>query len=483
MAPLVLAPAIDQHQCSLLQEKLPGQVLAGGASNNAVIESYYSAQAQDMTPGCTVLVSSAADVSTAVKILSDGFSQSLPGCEFAVRSGGHSPNEASNNINGGVTIDLSRLGDVIPSPDRQTVAVGPGNRWQDVYSVLDPQGLTVLGGRSRTVGVGGLLLSGGMSFFSPRFGMACDNVLNYEVVLANGEIVNANQESNADLYKALKGGSNNFGVVTRFDLRAFPQEDFWGGVAFYDSSSLPQLLDSFSAFDQTESYDPFSQLTLLYGRFGNTTIAMTHQHYTKPEAPPESVFGAFAPLQVQKSFRIDSLTNFTIEMESTQDNGTVRKAFSTATYKNNPELLHKLQAISFDVFDQLARVNGLQFIVSLQPFGQFITSKAVETGGNLLGLDADDGDRVLVGLTIDWHDKADDDVVNAGIQQLIQRADAEAENLGASDDYLFLNYASPWQDPYGGVGAEDLEAYREASRKYDPEQLFQRAVPGGFKLF
>jgi hypothetical protein len=270
--------------------------------------------------------------------------------------------------------------------------------------------------------------------------------------------------------------------VTRFNLRAIEQGDFWGGVAFYDVASLSQLLDNLFEFDQTESYDPFSQLTLLFGRRGNSTIAMTHQHYTKPEAPAESVFGAFEPLQVQKSFRIDSLTNFTVELESTQDNGTMRKAFSTATYKNDRELLHKLQTISFEVFDQLAEVPGMLFIVSLQPFGQFITAKAEETGGNLLGLDAEDGDRVLVGLTIEWDDKADDEVVNAGIQQLIQRTDAEAEALGAADDYIFLNYASPWQDPYGGVGEENLEAYREASLKYDPEQLFQRAVPGGFKL-
>jgi hypothetical protein len=84
----------------------------------------------------------------------------VPGDCTVADSSRHTPNEGSNNINGGVTIDLTRLNDVIPSSDRQTVAVGPGNRWQDVYSVLDPQGLTVLGGRSRTVGVGGLLLSG-----------------------------------------------------------------------------------------------------------------------------------------------------------------------------------------------------------------------------------------------------------------------------------------------------------------------------------
>lgn len=62
-----------------------------------------------------------------------------------------------------------------------------------------------------------------MSFFAPRYGFACDNVINFEVVLASGDIVNANAHENPDLWFALKGGSNNFGVVTRFDLRTFKQ--------------------------------------------------------------------------------------------------------------------------------------------------------------------------------------------------------------------------------------------------------------------
>ena len=270
--------------------------------------------------------------------------------------------------------------------------------------------------------------------------------------------------------------------MTGLDLRAIPQGDFWGGVAFYNTSALPVLLENFSAFDKSDSYDSFSQLTLLYGRSGDKTIVMTHQHYTKPEAPPETVFGSFKPLQMSSTFRIDNLTNFTIELESTQDGGTVRKAFATATYKNDLEMLQRFNNLANATMDQLSLVDGLQFIVSMQPFGQFITSKSTATGGNFLGLEAEDGDRVLFGLTVDWASKADDEVVNAAIRKLVEEANMQARELNALDDYVFQNYAATWQDVYGSVGEKNLEAFREVSRKYDPSQLFQKAVPGGFKL-
>ncbi|KAM0333066.1 hypothetical protein ACHAQA_001724, partial [Verticillium albo-atrum] len=469
--------------CSLLRAELSSKVITPGVDNaTAIIEPYYAGQAQDMTPGCIVLATTSEDVSTAVRILSAGFRGSPESCDFAIRSGGHSPGIGTNNIDGGVTLDLSNLNVVLPSEDGSQVSVGPGNRWEDVYSVLDPLGIAVLGGRSRTVGVGGLLLSGGMSFFSARYGLPCDNVLNYEIVLASGEIVNANNDSHPDLYKALKGGSNNYGVVTRFDLRAFSIGDFWGGTAMYNASALPDLLDKFSDFDNSDNYDPYSQLTLLYGRAGDKSIVMTHQHYTKPEAPPESVFGALAPFQVSQTFRIDSLKNFTVELEAKPDGGKIRKAFATATFKNNLEMLRRFQVLADDTMTLLGDVPGFLFVVSMQPFGQFITGKSDASGGNLLGLDAGDGDRVLICLTVDWHDKADDEMVEAEIQKLVEEAYQQAEALDAVDDFVFQNYAAPWQDVYGGVGEENLEVFRKVSRVYDPLQVFQKAVLGGFKL-
>jgi FAD/FMN-containing dehydrogenase len=97
--------------------------------------------------------------------------------------------------------------------------------------VAEAHGLGITGGRVSTVGVAGLTLGGGASFHSGRRGFACDDMLNYEVVLADGSVVNANKDENPRLWKALKGGGSNFGIVTRFDMAAFPAGDIYGGIA------------------------------------------------------------------------------------------------------------------------------------------------------------------------------------------------------------------------------------------------------------
>lgn len=82
------------------------------------------------------------------------------GCQFAIRSGGHTPWAGASNINAGITIDMSSINQVTVSADKSYTSVGPGNRWVDVYMKLDALGLAVPGGRVSTVGVGGLVTGG-----------------------------------------------------------------------------------------------------------------------------------------------------------------------------------------------------------------------------------------------------------------------------------------------------------------------------------
>ncbi|KAH7391675.1 hypothetical protein BKA64DRAFT_747181 [Cadophora sp. MPI-SDFR-AT-0126] len=450
--------------CTILSEQLAEKVLLRGSYNvSTAIEAYYSEQAQTQKPACVVLPSSAEDVSIAVKVLSMGFKIGLQSCEFAIRSGGHTPWANLNNIDDGATLDLSNLNQVTPNADGTVVGVGPWNRWEDVYSVLDPMNLTALGGRSRTIGVGGLVMSAGMSFFSARYGLPCDNVANFEVVLSNGSIVNANAASNSDLHRALKGGSNNFGVVTRLDLNAY------------------DLVSSFSKYANSEGADEYAQLQILYGIFGPVIIVMSMQHYPKPEAPPEPVFGAISALTTTNTFRIASQKNFTVEQESIPDGGTTRRAFSTVTFGNNAEMAQRFVYTANATMEGLRDVDGIVFIISFQGLSQLITSKSSQHGGNLLGLDTEGGDRILVAVTAAWEAETDDKMMYTAIQTLMEDTNREAQNLGVADEFIFMNYASPWQDVYGGVGAENRKEFQRISKLYDPMQLFQKAVPG-FKL-
>ncbi|TVY93031.1 Bifunctional solanapyrone synthase, partial [Lachnellula willkommii] len=151
---------------------------------------------------------------------------------FAIRSGGHSVIPGASNINQGVLIDMSRLSGIQYDAANNVALIGAGQRWENVYNHLDNYNVTIVGGRVLDVGVGGLtlgsmllpygflfhsvctltLVSGGLSYLSDLYGLACDNVASFEVVLANGSVVNANEESHSDLFWALKVGFNNFGV-------------------------------------------------------------------------------------------------------------------------------------------------------------------------------------------------------------------------------------------------------------------------------
>lgn len=172
---------------------------------------YWSAANADLTPACVVFPTTAEEVSYVVTSLLE-----YPSVPFAVKSGGHNSNVGFSSVEWGVLIYFSKLASTTVSSDQSAAVVGTGSRWAEVMTALGPYNLAVVGGRIGDVGVGGLLLGGGVSFLSAQFGFACDHVLNYEVVLANGSIVNVNSKSYQDIFWALKGGGNQFGKQTSF---------------------------------------------------------------------------------------------------------------------------------------------------------------------------------------------------------------------------------------------------------------------------
>lgn len=132
--------------------------------------------------------------------------------------------------------------DIKISEDTTTVDVGPGNRWVNVYSALAEADLYCIGGRLKTIGVSGLLLIGGFHWMNNKYGMGMDNVVSYDVVLGNGTQVAANAESNADLFWALKGGANNFGIVTKFALKTLPIANISTTIQSFNESQVEAFI-------------------------------------------------------------------------------------------------------------------------------------------------------------------------------------------------------------------------------------------------
>jgi len=164
--------------------------------------------------------------------------------QFAVRGQGHMPVRGAASTNHGVLIVMTRFTKMLLSADQTIASIGPGLAWGDVYNWISPYGRVVLGGRYAPVGVPGLLLGGGVSHYSGIYGWAANRVVNYEVVAADSRIIQANRSCNADLFWALKGGSSNFGIVTRFDLATVAEPLVFAGTLSYDMPYVSAFLDA-----------------------------------------------------------------------------------------------------------------------------------------------------------------------------------------------------------------------------------------------
>jgi hypothetical protein len=161
------------------------------------------------------------------------------------------PVPGAQSLNNGVMISASMFNKNNISADGSVASIGPGQTWMNVYKWLAEYGLVVNGGRFPSVGVGGLLVGGGMGYFSGRQGWAVDNIVGWQVVLWNGtilEITNAAQDPYADLAWALKGGSNLFGLVTRFDVRTFPVTSTFGGLTVWSSAAGPKVFAALTSY-------------------------------------------------------------------------------------------------------------------------------------------------------------------------------------------------------------------------------------------
>lgn len=191
-------------------------------------------------------------------------------CPFAVKGGGHAAWAGASSIEDGITVSMENFRQVKVSSNKQTVDIGPGLRWIEVYTAIEKDRLSVVGGRVSShacficcpsltvekmapVGVPGFILGGGISHFSNKFGWACDNVVGFELVTATGLAINVNPASYADLYWALRGGGNNFGIITNFKLASFPLGQMWGGQRVYLESSFAKVLDAIHQFTITGS--------------------------------------------------------------------------------------------------------------------------------------------------------------------------------------------------------------------------------------
>ena len=206
--------ALDEVSIAELRSALKGPVLRQPDEGYDAARALWNGMI-DKRPGLIAQCTGVADVITAVRFARQH------DLLVAVKGGGH--NVAGSALcDGGLVIDLSGMRGVHVDPVGRTARVQPGARLGDVDHETQAFGLAVPAGIVTTTGVAGLTLGGGFGWLSPKLGLTCDNLISADVVTADGELVTASEEENADLFWGIRGGGGNFGVVTSFHFSLHP---------------------------------------------------------------------------------------------------------------------------------------------------------------------------------------------------------------------------------------------------------------------
>ncbi|TGJ85359.1 hypothetical protein E0Z10_g3428 [Xylaria hypoxylon] len=472
--------------CAALSVLLPNITSFPSSSTyESSVTSYYTTQAASLRPACIVSPETAEHVAKAVRLLTHRSltpaEDNKGACLFAIRSGGHAPKANAANIDKGVTLDLRRLNSIDVSRSRSGVSVGVGNTWDTVYAKLDALNLSVTGGRTAGVGVGGLSLGGGISYFGTRYGWTSDTITNFEVVLANGSIVNANENSAPDLHWALKGGSNNFGVVTRVDLKAFEQGPIWGGTLLYPETVWGNTAQELAKINSPDTYDEYAAIFISWAySYSIGTVIGNTMAYTKPvENPP--VFAGLTNLPTLfGTTGISNMTQLAIDLGN-QQSYNKRQLWATNTIISTEATINATYLRFNESVQAFRSVANIVVAYTLEPFPPALYARHGDT--NPFGLGTNKTQSLLIsGFTASWTDPADDDQVEKAARALIDAIDNDARRLGTYNPFLYLNYAAPWQDPIASYGAENVRKLHKVAREVDPQGVFTHQVPGGFKI-
>jgi len=223
-----------------LAASLRGDLVTRESADYDEVRAIYNAMI-DKKPAALARCVDAADVQTCVNYARDN------GVLLAIRGGGHNAG-GLGLVDDGLVIDLSPMRGIRVDPKKQTIRVQGGCRWGDVDHAGHPFGLTVPAGIISTTGCGGLTLGGGLGHLSRKYGLTIDNLLEADVVLADGSMVVASADENSDLFWALRGGGGNFGVVTSFLYKAAPVKNILGGPTLWSLDRTEEIMKWYREF-------------------------------------------------------------------------------------------------------------------------------------------------------------------------------------------------------------------------------------------
>ena len=444
----------------------------------------WDAKQSELLPACRVEPGTTEEVSLVLRTLKE------KECHFSIRSGGHSRIAGSSNALGGMMIDLIRFNGVELAEDKESARVGAGATWGNVYTELQKHEIMIAGGRVEDVGVGGLTMGGGLSFFSNRYGWTCDQVLEFEIVLPDATVSRVTEKSDPDLFWALRGGGNNFGVVTTFVFKTFKQKpEVWRASVTYDISQADTMLDAqYKLFTDGMANDPDAAAIFSYGwvqqwDFTGIFILLVHGSHQDSESWP-AVFSDFEKIQAVpdgNSIGMRNISDITTDLRGVSFHG-MRSIYKTTTYESNRDMDEHVLSSYKAIIEPFKTMN----VSSIVPFAVFHpipiahTKAMTQRGGNPLGI-ANEKPLTVMQTVWSWRDRLDDDVNVKANKELFDRIETQGKQSGVLKDYLYQNYAWEDQDVFQGYGKKNFKRLQQIQRKVDPEGIFAKdGLCGGY---
>ncbi|CZT19406.1 related to 6-hydroxy-D-nicotine oxidase [Ramularia collo-cygni] len=397
------------------------------------------------------------DLATAMKILGQGR------IRFAISCSGHASNQGFSSTPG-VHISLKNFQDVVVSPDNAYVDIGGGISWADVYKKLDSSTVNVVGGRVPGPGIGGFITGGGgFSWLTNQYGLTGDTLISVDMVLPNGTLTRASEGVNEELFWAVKGGGNSFGVVYNFRLLAVPRPPkIYADTKFITHMSTAEFTAAIANFSAS-NHDPKAQIiptiNSLLGGAIPTNILLAYYDGI-PSYDPFSMFNV-------GSLKEQSFNDFVQSLGVSNLQANQRGAFNTLS----------LQAFTPGVMDQIANQtkfwggqsllhSGTFISFDVEPFlaySQFAKSAAWEHGDNALPLF----------LFFSWENVKEDEFWREAMLESCRVIAETAKGEGQDVDGLLLypNYAMKMGNRVERLFGGNLGRIEEVRRRIDPDDV------------